>query len=124
MDIQKILTSNVVDLTSLKDFFSSDKDTLIQLIGVYISDTSPRIDTLEKSIITLDYDAVKSICHFLKSSLGLMGVNCLDEIAELEKQAQRNEPEEVITERLRYVVPICKDSITEYGIILTKLKAL
>lgn len=124
MDIQKILTSDVVDLTSLKDFFSSDKDSLIQLIGVYLSDTSPRVDTLEESISTVDYDSVRSISHFLKSSLGLMGVSCLNEIAELEKQAQNNEPEEIIKEKLSYVVPICKESLVEYKIILDKLEAL
>lgn len=124
MDIQDILTSNVVDLTSLKDFFSTDKDSLIQLIGVYISDTEPRIDTLEDSITHVDYDAVRSICHFLKSSLGLMGVHCLNEIAELEKQSQRNESETVIKERLSFVVPICRESIIEYKLILDKLKAL
>ena len=124
MDIQNILTSDVVDLTSLKSFFSSDKDSLIQLIGVYLSDTTPRVDTLEKSINKVDYEAVRSICHFLKSSLGLMGVSCLDEIAALEKQAQNNEPEEIIKERLSFVVPICKESIVEYRLILDKLEAL
>ncbi|WP_337994838.1 hypothetical protein [Polaribacter ponticola] len=73
---------------------------------------------------TVDYDAVRSICHFLKSSLGLMGVGCLDEIAALEKQAQNNEPEAVIKERLNYVVPICKASIIEYKLILDRLEAL
>ena len=112
MKIQEILTSNIVDLTSLKDFFSSDKDSLIQLIGVYISDTTPRVNTLEESITKIDYEAVKSICHFLKSSLGLMGVKCLEEVAKLEKQAQEKESEEIIKDGLNFIVPVCKDSIT------------
>lgn len=124
MEIQAILTSDVVDLTSLKEFFSSDKDSLIQLIGVYLSDTTPRIATLENSITNVNYEDVRSICHFLKSSLGLMGVSCLDEIAELEQQAKREEPEEVIKERLSFVVPICKESIVEYTRILEQLEAL
>tara|TARA_R110001592_G_scaffold165377_22_gene399722 strand:- start:2599 stop:2973 length:375 start_codon:yes stop_codon:yes gene_type:complete len=124
MDIQEILTSNVVDLTSLKEYFSSDKDSLIQLIGVYLSDTTPRVDILEESLTKVDYDSVRSICHFLKSSFGLMGVNCLEEIAALEKQAQSNEPEEVIKERLNFVIPICRASITEYKLILNRLESL
>jgi HPt (histidine-containing phosphotransfer) domain-containing protein len=124
MDIQEILTSSIVDLTSLKDFFSTDKDSLIQLIGVYISDTTPRVNTLEESITNIDYEAVKSICHFLKSSLGLMGVKCLEEVANLEKLAQENESEEIIKDGLNYIVPICKDSITEYKLILSRLEAL
>jgi hypothetical protein len=52
MNIQNILTSNVVDLTSLKEYFSSDKNSLMQLIGVYLSDSAPRIDILEKLIMT------------------------------------------------------------------------
>ncbi|MFT6066348.1 MAG: HPt (histidine-containing phosphotransfer) domain-containing protein [Paraglaciecola sp.] len=124
MEIETILTSDVVDLTSIKGFFASDKDMLIQLIGVYVSDTTPRLETLEKSVIRLDYDAVRSICHFLKSSLGLMGVNCLEEVGALEKQAQNNESEIVIKEKLKYILPIIKESIIEYKMILNKLEAL
>lgn len=124
MDIQKILTSDVVELTSLKEFFSSDKDSLIQLIGVYLSDTTPRVNTLEESIIKVDYETVKNISHFFKSSLGLMGVNCLNEVTELEKMAQRNESEEIIKERINYIAPILKESLTEYKMILEKLEAI
>ena len=124
MDIQEILNSNVVDLTSLKEYFSSDKDSLIQLIGVYLSDTTPRVDILEESLTKVDYDSVRSICHFLKSSFGLMGVKCLEEIAALEKQAQNKEPEEVIKERLNFIIPICRASIVEYKLILSRLEAL
>ncbi len=124
METQEILTSSIVDLTSLKDFFSSDKDSLIQLIGVYISDTAPRVDTLEECITNIDYEAVKNICHFLKSSLGLMGVKCLEEVANLEKLAQKKESKEIIKDRLKFIVPICRDSITEYKLILSRLEAL
>ena len=124
MEIEKILTSNVVDLTSIKSFFATDKDMLIQLIGVYLSDTIPRVDTLEKSITTVNYDDVRGICHFLKSSFGLMGVSCLEEVATLEQQAKENESEAVIKERLSHIIPICRESITEYTSILNKLEAL
>ena len=124
MDIETILTSNVVDLSSIKTFFASDKEMIIELIGVYLSDTTSRVDTLEQNIKTLNYSEVKSICHFLKSSFGLMGVKCLDEIAALEKLAQNNESETIIKEQLNFVVPICKASIVEYKLILNKLEAL
>lgn len=48
MQIENILTSEVVDLSSLKSFFSSDKDSLIQLVTVYLSDTKPRLALLKK----------------------------------------------------------------------------
>jgi HPt (histidine-containing phosphotransfer) domain-containing protein len=124
MELEKILTSEIVDLTSLKSFFASDKDMLIQLIGVYLSDTTPRIATLEKSITTVNYDDVRSICHFLKSSFGLMGVGCLEEITTLEQLAKQNEREALIKEKLTYVIPICKESLTEYQLILDKLEKL
>ncbi len=89
MNIQEILTSNIVDSTSLKEYFATDKGFLIQLIGVYISDTTPRIATLEESITTVNYESVRNICHFLKSSFGLMGVKCLDEITELEGTSKK-----------------------------------
>jgi HPt (histidine-containing phosphotransfer) domain-containing protein len=124
MEIEKILTSNVVDLTSIKSFFASDKDMIIELISVYLSDTTSRVATLEENIKTLNYDEVKNICHFLKSSFGLMGVKCLDEIATLEKLAQNNESEAIIKKQLNFIIPICKESIEEYKLILNKLEAL
>lgn len=124
MEIEKILTSEIVDLSSIKSFFANDKDMLIQLIGVYLSDTTPRIGKLEHSLITVNYEDVSSICHFLKSSFGLMGISCLDEIAALEQLAKNNESESIIKEKLNFIIPICKDSITEYTLILNKLEAL
>jgi HPt (histidine-containing phosphotransfer) domain-containing protein len=124
MDIQKILTSDVVDLSTIKQYFSSDKDSLIQLVDVYLSDTASKIDILEESLTKVDYESVKSICHYLKSSFGLMGVNCLNEITTLEKKSQNNEPEKVIKEKLNFVIPICRESITEYRLILDGLEAL
>ena len=123
MNIQGILVSEVVDLTSLKDFFASDKDALTQIIQVYISDTEPRINTLEESLQTVDYPTIKSISHFLKSSFGLMGIKCTNEIAALEKMADNRESEEIIKERLAYIIPICRESIVEYRRILAELEA-
>jgi len=124
MNIQEILTSNIVDSTSLKEYFATDKGFLIQLIGVYISDTTTRIPTLEESITTVNYESVRNICHFLKSSFGLMGVKCLGEITELEELARSKVSEEIIKEKLNFVIPICKESIVEYKLILDRLKTL
>ena len=124
MQIENILTSDVVDLTSLKSFFSTDKDSLIQLVTVYLSDTQPRLELLKKSIIKVNHEEVRSICHFLKSSLGLMGVSCLEEITLLEKKAQNLDPEPIIQERLKHITVVLDQSIIEYQRILDQLKAL
>jgi HPt (histidine-containing phosphotransfer) domain-containing protein len=124
MDIQNILTSNVVNLNSIKDFFSSDKDMVIQLIEVYLSDTGPRTETLKESLKTVDYVSVKNITHFLKSSLGLMGVDCLKETATLEKLAEAREKEEIIKEKLNFIIPLLDESLVEYQLILGRLKSL
>ena len=124
MEIEKILTSNVVDLNSVKNFFGTDKDLLIQLINVYLSDTTPRLKILENNLLEVNYEEVRSVCHFLKSSFGLMGVSCLEEVAALEQKAKNQENEVIIKEKLNYVLPICKDSATEYKLILEKLQAL
>ena len=124
MNIESILKSDVVDLTSLSSFFASDKDALMQIIAVYISDTEPRIARLEYNTNSVDYVELKSVAHFLKSSFGLMGIKCADEIAELEKIADRKEDEAIIKDRLHYIIPIVKESIVEYKSILQKLEAL
>lgn len=124
MEIEEILTSNVVDLSSIKSFFASDKEMLIQLIGVYISDTTPRVNTLKESLSVVNYEEVRNISHFLKSSLGLMGVKCLDEITALEQKAINMESEEIIKSDLTKIIPICEESIAEYQQIMNKLELL
>jgi len=91
MHTHEVLTSNIIDSNSLKEYFANDKGILIQLIGVYLSDTAPRITILEESITTIKYESVKNICNFLKSYFELMDLKYLDEIAELEEQDQKKE---------------------------------
>ena len=124
MNIQNILISNVVDLTYPKEYFYSSKNSLVRLIGIYLSDTAPRVDILEESLTKVDCDLVKSIYHFLKSSFGLMHFNCLYEISALEKKSQSNEAKHFIKEILNYNLPICRESIIEYQLILDRLEAL
>ncbi len=124
MEIDEILTSNVVDVSSVKSFFGTDKDMLIQLINVYLSETTPRLKILENNLESVDYEEVRSVCHFLKSSFGLMGISCLEDIATLEQLAKEHENQDIIKEKLGYVIPICKESIIEYQSILNKLEAL
>ena len=66
MHTHEVLTSNIIDSNSLKEYFANDKGILIQLTGVYLSDTAPRITILEESITTIKYESVKNICNFLK----------------------------------------------------------
>lgn len=124
MQIENILTSEVVDLSSLKSFFSSDKDSLIQLVTVYLSDTKPRLALLKKSMDKVNYEEVRRICHFLKSSLGLMGVSSLQEVISLEKKAQNLDPEPIIKKRLKHIIVVLDESIAEYQRILEQLQAL
>lgn len=124
MNIESILESEVVDLTSLKTFFASDLDSLKEIIEVFITDSEPKIADLEKNLETVNYTETKSIAHFFKSSFGLMGIKCVNEITELETNAENKVDEQVILDQLNFIVPICKNSISEYKEILSKLEAL
>lgn len=124
MEIEKILTSTIVDTSSLIGYFSTDKESLIQLITVYLSDTEPRVEILKNSEEALDYEAVRSIAHFLKSSIGLMGVGCLDEIVALEEKTQHRDAEEEVKKDLVFVNKVLQESVLEYKRILEELEAL
>ena len=124
MELEKILSSEVVDLTSLKSFFASDRNMLIEIIRVFVSDTTPKIAILERNILKPNYKDVIDICIFLKSSFGLMGINCINEITDLEQLSKNNESDIIIKEKLNHVVLTTKESLTEYKTILDKLKSL
>ena len=53
-----------------------------------------------------------------------MRFNCLYEISALEKKSQSNEAERFIKEILNYNLPIYRESIIEYQLILDRLEAL
>ena len=124
MKIESILQSKIVDLSSLKNFFESDKSALIKVIKIYISDSEPKINKLEENLKSVHHPEIKSIAHFFKSSFSLMGIQCLKEVTELEKLAEKKESAHIIQERLETIIPICKESIEEYKRILRQLEAL
>jgi hypothetical protein len=124
MKLEEILVSEIVDLTSLKSFFASDKIMLTQIIEVFLSDTTPKIAILEKNIFKHNYKDLIDICNFLKPSFGLMGINCINEITDLEQLSKNDESDIIIKEKLNQVVLTSKESLTEYKTILDKLKSL
>ncbi|SDU15667.1 HPt (histidine-containing phosphotransfer) domain-containing protein [Polaribacter sp. Hel1_33_78] len=124
MEFKTKIKSDIVDLSSITKFFLKDKGFLIKLISVYLKDTVPRIEILEKSLTKIDYSAIKDISHFLKSSFALMGIRCLNEIIELENLAKIEASESSIKEKLNYIIPISKESTVEYERILGDLKKL
>jgi HPt (histidine-containing phosphotransfer) domain-containing protein len=124
MDFKSFLKSEIIDLSSIKNFFSDDKELLVELISVFINDTKPKVDILEKNINQLDFSEVQSISHFFKSSFGLMGINCLDEIDQLEKLAIKKENPKLIQDKLSTVIKVTNNSIVEYRAILNKIKTL
>ena len=124
MDFKSFLKSEIIDLSSIKNFFSDDKELLVELISVFINDTKPKVDILEKNINQLNFSEVQSISHFFKSSFGLMGINCLDEIDQLEKLAIKKENPKLIQDKLSTVIKVTNNSIVEYRAILNKIKTL
>ena len=123
MDFKRFLKSEIIDLSSIKDFFSDDKELLIELITVFIKDSKPKVDTLEQNINELVFSEVQSISHFFKSSFGLMGINCVEDLDILEELAIKKENPKLITEKLKSVVFVCNNSITEYESILKNLES-
>ncbi|ARV07839.1 hypothetical protein BTO04_14535 [Polaribacter sp. SA4-10] len=122
MTLKKELKSEIVNLSTIKEYFSEDTSFLIELITAYLSDTIPRIEIIEKSLTEVDYIELKNVSHFLKSSFGLMGIKCLEEIIELENLAKIEAPKKIIHEKLNFIIPICRESIVEYECILKKIK--
>ena len=123
MEIEKILSSEVVDLTSLKSFFASDRNMLIEIIRVFVSDTKLKVTQLEENILKLNYEQIIEISQFLKSSYGLMGLSCLNELTVLEKLAGNDKKDNLIIIKLNEIIFNSKESITEYKKILKKLEA-
>lgn len=121
MALKKAIKSEIVNLSSITEYFSEDNYFLIELIKAYLSDTIPRIDILEKSLKVVDYIELKNVSHFLKSSFGLMGVKCLQEITELEKLADNKAPKKIIHKKLNFIIPICRESIVEYERIFNEI---
>lgn len=123
MELEEILSSEVVDLTSLKSFFASDRNMLIEIIRVFLSDTKLKLIQLEKNVLKANYKEIIDICQFLKPSYGLMGLSCLNELIVLEKLASNSKKESLFIDELNEIILNSRESITEYKKILKKLEA-
>ncbi|MCL7753509.1 hypothetical protein [Polaribacter sp. Z022] len=122
MDFKRFLESKILDLSSIKSFFSDDKELLIELIAVFINDTKPKVKVLENNITNLNFTEVREISHFFKSSFGLMGINCVDDLTILEDLAIKKENPKLITSKLKSVVSLCNKCIVDYESILKNLE--
>ena len=120
---KQTLTSDIVDLTYLNEYFLGERAPLIDVITMFLEQTKKKIEELQNAIKDEDYSLIKKTAHFLKSSFSMMGLPCYDDISKLEMMGAQKEKITTITTLFKSITPSYRASIREFEFILKKLKS-
>ena len=120
---KKLLSSNIVDLSFLKENLSDDLEQLSLMINMFIEQSQSKINLFKDSILKKDYANIKATSHFLKSSFTIMGLQSKDLLSEIELLSSQSNEIEKITNLSKLVINNFDESIVEYEKILNNIQS-
>ncbi len=119
--IENKLTSSIVNLEYLNECFNGDSEISAQVIDIFLKQADEIINRLKEGVQNKDYKEITYTSHFFKTSFTTMGVNCLENVYEIETLSRNHEPIERISDALNRMLPSYNEAIEEYETILKKL---
>jgi HPt (histidine-containing phosphotransfer) domain-containing protein len=102
------------DLKHVKLFLGDDKQQLINMITIFLSETPLTLTDLNNNLNEKNYDEVKFYAHKLKSSIDLFQINGLqDDIRTLEQLASGQEDIPSIDKYVNSITSTMEDVLGE-----------
>jgi HPt (histidine-containing phosphotransfer) domain-containing protein len=87
----------LVHLESLEEWANGDIGTMKEIIHLFVDNTPPTLDLLQKAIEEWDWEQIVKYAHKLKSSYGIVTIgNSLPLIQDIEQAAREKKDEEKI----------------------------
>lgn len=120
--LEKHLTSSIVNLNYINEYLDGEKEPTIKVIQIFIEQAYKIMEKLEKGILSKNYQDIIYTAHFFKSSFTTMGINCYDEIQQIESLGRQNASIDKISKTLNIMMPKFNEAIQEYESLLDKLR--
>jgi len=71
------MSKEILDLDDFMSRVQDDKDLLLELLDIFISDYQKKRQALEEAFGKGDYEAIEHVAHFLKGSCGNISAGSL-----------------------------------------------
>ncbi|CAM1366393.1 conserved hypothetical protein [Tenacibaculum sediminilitoris] len=113
--------SIIVDLTFLNKTIGNNREGRIMLIKAFLEQSNIKIKMLNEKIHEADFDEIKKITHFLKSSFSFMGLKCAASLSEIENLCEQKIDIKKMKHLGHNVTKNYEKSRLEYIKILSKL---
>jgi HPt (histidine-containing phosphotransfer) domain-containing protein len=115
-------STNVIDLTYLKEASANNKVFLKEMIGIFLDQTPGLITSLHASAKTQDWTEFRRIMHKVKPTITMMGIHKLDaDIEKIDNAVKNGIGVEELPSLLQRFETLCNKSYTE---LRTELKSL
>ncbi len=124
LNISEIHKTKYINLDYLNHRTKSNPKLMIEMIGLYLEQTPPLIETLKKSLIDQDWDLLKAAIHKIIPSFSIMGIhsdfeNTAKKIQELVTVYQQNDE---MKDMIMQVEQVCTQACKELELELETLK--
>ena len=112
---QALLPEKVCDLAYLKDLSNGNKNFVQDMISLFLSEVTEEVGTLEKGIISGDFDTIMRASHRLRSTIPFVGIDKLlfQEMHSMEQMAIERQGLDYIHTLFMKVKKVCFQAIKE-----------
>lgn len=128
LDVSEIRETKYINLDYLNHRTKSNPKLMIEMIGLYLEQTPPLINTLKKSLIDQDWDLLKAAIHKIIPSFSIIGMhsdfeNMAKKIQEfVTVQQQNDDMKDMITQLEHVCTQACKELEVELETLKKSLK--
>ncbi len=111
------------DLTYLRGLAKGSNAFIIQMLGIYISQTPAAIERIDKALAQADWKTLRLVVHKIKPSTMFVGLNEISkDILQLEDYAAAESDLDKIPALVEKIKRVCLEAIPELKEELEKLK--
>ncbi len=113
MDSKKNSTQSLTpDIDYLKSILGDDKDSINEVISIFVETVPMKIRDLKQSVDEMDHDRIKRISHSLISELQTMGINSV--VKDIKEINNRSAEMDDLRQKVERIADIVDRSIVFY----------
>ncbi len=111
------------NLTYLRGIANSNNDFVVQMLKIFIDQTPPALERLEKAINRKDWTSVRAIAHKIKPSVTFIGLKEIEkDVPALENYAEAKSNLNLVPSLYKKINKVCTEAVVELEEEIEKLK--
>ena len=112
--IEKPENNKVIDLNFLTKLADGNTEFVKKMLEIYLKQTPENLFALEQSLVTQNYDELRSVAHKMRSSVPYVGLYEAEKLLEkIEYEAKQKINVENFESIVREITKLCEDSLVQ-----------